>query len=160
VLTFLVPGLRFVHEGQRSGRRLRASNHLRRRAAEPVDRELESFYDRLLACLRRPEVRAGDWDRLDRRAVWDGNPTWERFVAFAWSGRERRLLVAVNYGPTRGQCYIRLPWSDLDGRVWVLADLMAPTIEYERDGSDLARRGLYLDMPAWGYHVFDVAALD
>jgi hypothetical protein len=158
VVTFLVPGLRFLHEGQRSGRRFRASNHLRRRSAEPDDRDLEAFYERLLACMRRPEVRAGDWRLLERRPAWDGNSTWERFIAFAWSGRERRLLVAVNYGPTPGQCYIHLPWSDLEGRGWVLADLMVPTIEYERDGRDLARRGLYLEMPAWGYHVFDFVA--
>jgi hypothetical protein len=33
---------------------------------------------------------------------------------------------------------------------------MDPTTVYERDGDDLARRGLYLDLPAWGYHVFEV----
>jgi len=27
---------------------------------------------------------------------------------------------------------------------------------YDREKSDLDARGLYLDMPAWGYHVFDV----
>jgi hypothetical protein len=27
---------------------------------------------------------------------------------------------------------------------------------YQRDGNELADRGLYLDLPAWGYHVFDV----
>jgi hypothetical protein len=25
---------------------------------------------------------------------------------------------------------------------------------HDRDGSDLASRGLYLDMPPWTYHVF------
>ena len=28
---------------------------------------------------------------------------------------------------------------------------------YDRDGDDLLARGLYLDMPAWGYHVFEVS---
>ena len=28
---------------------------------------------------------------------------------------------------------------------------------YERDGNDLLSRGLYLDVPAWGYHVFELA---
>ena len=31
---------------------------------------------------------------------------------------------------------------------------------FDRDRDDLHARGLYLDMPAWGYHVFDVTALD
>jgi hypothetical protein len=38
VIAFLVPGLGFIHEGQRSGRRLRTSNHCRRRTPQPVDR--------------------------------------------------------------------------------------------------------------------------
>ena len=27
---------------------------------------------------------------------------------------------------------------------------------FDREKADLDARGLYLDMPAWGYHVFDV----
>jgi hypothetical protein len=156
VATFLAPGLRLLHDGQREGRRLRMSNHLGRRAAEPVDRELASFYDRLLACVRRPETRGGDWKLLSVRPAWDGNPTWERFVAFTWEGDGHRALAAVNYGPTRGQCYVALPWTDLKNRSIVLADLMHPGVQYERDGRDLADRGLYLDVPAWAYHVFEV----
>jgi hypothetical protein len=34
----------------------------------------------------------------------------------------------------------------------------ASRFDRERDGLDA--RGLYLDMPAWGYHVFDVRALE
>jgi hypothetical protein len=160
VITYLVPGLRFVHDGQRTGRRRRTSNHLCRRAPEPVDRELESFYQRLGACTTRPEAREGDWQLLEARPAWEGNPSWERFVAFSWTlarpDGERRLLAAVNYAPTRGQCYVRLPWRALGGRALVLTDLLDPAIRYEREGDDLARGGLYLDVPAWGHHVFEV----
>jgi hypothetical protein len=34
-----------------------------------------------------------------------------------------------------------------------LKDLTSPA-GYDRDGKDLASRGLYLDLPPWGYHVF------
>jgi hypothetical protein len=47
-----------------------------------------------------------------------------------------------------------MPWSDLEGRVWRLADRMSEAA-YERSGRDLGERGLYLDLPAWGFHVFD-----
>jgi hypothetical protein len=33
-------------------------------------------------------------------------------------------------------------------------------ISYRREGDDLLARGLYLDMPAWGYHVFEVQRVD
>jgi len=158
VIAFLVPGLRFVHDGQRSGRRIRTSNHLRRRAPEPVDREIETFYERLLACLRRPEVRDGEWSLLDPLPAWDGNATAERFVACAWSGTTGRLVVAVNYGDARAQCYIRLAFQDLQGAC-VLRDLVNPGIEYERDGGEIATRGLYLDLGPWGHHVFELSCM-
>jgi glycosidase len=156
VIAFLVPGLRFVHEGQRSGRHLRASNHLRRRSPEPIDLELAAFYARLLGGAHRPVVRDGQWRLLPVRPAWDGNPTWDRFIAFAWELGNRRLLVAVNYGPTQGQCYVDLQAPDLGGRTWHLTDRLNPAVTYKRDGGDLARRGLYLDLAAWGHHLFEV----
>jgi glycosidase len=158
VIALLAPGLRFVHDGQRTGRRLRTSNHLRRRATEPVDREIEAFYGRLLDCMRRPEVRDGRWQLLEPEPAWEGNPTWEQFVAFSWEMDGRRLLVAANYGAARGQCYLRPPFPGLEGATVLLNDLMDPTIRYERDGGDIVRRGLYLDLPGWRSHVLEMTA--
>jgi hypothetical protein len=157
VVTMLIPGLRFEHEGQATGRRLRASNHLRRRAPEPIDRELAGFYHRLHEAMQRPEVRHGRWHLAQCTPAWDGNTSCHQFVAFSWEGAGQRLLVAVNAGPTRAQCYVHETFADLAGAPWVLHDLMDPTIAYERDGDDWARHGLYLDVPAWRHHVFDVA---
>ena len=54
VITFLSPGLRFFHQGQFQGRQKRISPHLVRGPDEPIDQQLEQFYDRLLAVLRQP----------------------------------------------------------------------------------------------------------
>jgi hypothetical protein len=155
VLALLLPGLRLVHDGQTTGRRLRTSNHLRRRAPEPIDRELETFYRRLLVCMQRPEVRDGQWQLLRAQAAWDGNQTCGQFIAYQWQGPEGRLLIAVNYGPRRGQCYLPLPDLASGGSV-TLRDLIHPRVTYERAGPDLAQEGLYLDVPAWHAHVFEV----
>ena len=48
-----------------------------------------------------------------------------------------------------------LPWGDLAGRTWRLHDRLGNAV-YDRDGGDLSARGLYLDLPARGYHAFDV----
>src|SRR5205823_2971378 len=155
VIKALTPGLRFFHEGQFEGRKVHLSVHLRRRPDEPVNADLRDFYHQLLEVLRRPEVRHGQWRQLECRPPWEGNPTWERYLAFWWESPEGRLLIAVNYGPTRGQCYVNLPIADLRGNHFVFRDLMG-SAAYERDGNDLASRGLYLDMPEWAYHVFEV----
>jgi glycosidase len=157
VITFLSPGLRFFHQGGLEGRRKRISPHLVRAPREPVEETLERFYDGLLASLRQAVVRDGQWRLLECVPAWDGNGSSDGFIAWTWEAQDgRRLLVAVNYAGSRGQCYVRLPFSELGGRTARLKDLMSPA-SYDRDGSDLLARGLYLDMPAWGYHVFDVA---
>ena len=80
------------------------------RPEEPVDSVLQEFYRNLLACLERPEVRDGRWQLLEVRQAWEGNPSWDRFLAFVWEGeRNQRLLITVNYGPTQGQCYMSVP---------------------------------------------------
>ncbi len=152
VITFLTPGLRFFHQGELEGRKLRASVHLARRPDDPTDPALIAFYGGLLAVLGRAEPHLGTWRLCDCREAWPGNPTWDRFIAFTWDGPgSARLLVAVNYGPTWGQCYVALPPL---GSVR-FHDLTGPAV-YDRDALELETRGLYLDMPAWGYHVFSV----
>lgn len=157
VVTYLVPGPQLYYEGQFEGRQVRPSVHLRRRPAEPIDAALRAFYESLLPVVHRPE-RQGTWTLLPLRPAWDDNPTWRDFLAFSWGGAGReRLLVVVNYGPTQGQSYVDLPWADLAGRAVRLADRLGPAT-YDRAGQDLVEHGLYVDMPAWGYHAFEVAA--
>jgi hypothetical protein len=154
VITFLSPGLRFFHQGQFKGRRKRISPHLVRAPEEPVDQRLKEFYGRLLSVLRDPAVRGGEWQLLDCIPAWEGNWTWDCFLAFSWLGLGgERLLVAVNYASNQSQCYVRFPLSDLRNRRWRLMDLLGDA-RYERDGDDLEKQGLYLDMAPWRYHVF------
>lgn len=159
VLSFCTPGLRFFHQGQLEGARVRLSPHLVRGPEEPVDAALAQFYARLLAALRHPALRDGLWSLLDCVPAWDGNPTAQQFVAWRWEGAaDSGLLAAVNYAPQRGQCFVRLPWPGLAGRQLRLRDLLGDAV-YERTGDDLFGRGLYLDLPAWGHHVFEMQGL-
>jgi hypothetical protein len=158
VITFLSPGLRFFHEGQFQGPKKRISPHLSRRPEEPVDVDLEKFYTRLLAILRQPLLRSGHWQLLECVPAWDGNWSWDCFVAFAWHGAaEERLVVTVNYAPNQSQCYVRLPFTKLGNRPWRLRDLLGDAT-YDRDGNDLVGRGLYLDVPGWNAAVFALEA--
>jgi hypothetical protein len=156
LLTYLTPGLRFFHEGQFEGREAHASVHLARRRKEPVDLALQTFYDKLLDCLKGPQVREGRWELCSCRAAWEGNAAVDQFVAFAWEHeKEPRLLAAVNFGAVRGQCYVLLPFAELRGKQVMLRDLLSAA-QYEREGDELLSRGLYLDVAPWAYHLFEV----
>lgn len=165
VLTYLSPGLRFFHQGQFEGRRKRISPHLVRAPEEDVDSAVEDFYARLLDVLRGPIVRDGNWALLECVPAWAENATWGNFIAFRWEHREgqRCLLAAVNYSPQQSQCFVRIPAgiegiagiAGIAGRTLRLQDLLGPAV-YDRAGDDLLARGLFLDLPPWGLHVFDV----
>jgi hypothetical protein len=109
-----------------------------------------------LSVLRLTAVRDGRWQLAECAPAWEDNGTWDGFIAFSWQGPDgSRLLVTVNYAGTQGQCYVRLSFGGVAGQPVRFTDRMGPAI-YDRQGSDVVSRGLYLDLPAWGYHVFDV----
>ncbi|MBC8041387.1 MAG: alpha-amylase, partial [Opitutaceae bacterium] len=156
VLTFLSPGLRFFHQGQFEGRLKLISPHLGRGPEEPVDAAVQQFYKRLLDVLRLPAVRSGDWQLLECVPAYEGNGSSDDFIAFTWKEPGGgRLLVAVNYAPRQSQCYVRLPFADLECAQWRLEDLVSDA-RYDRAGPELLSRGLYLDVPPWHCHIFQL----
>jgi hypothetical protein len=158
-ITFFTPGLRFFHQGQFEGRLKRISPHLCRAPEEAPETAIADFYTRLLEALKQNALRNGDWILLQCEAAWEGNWTWDCFTAFAWHGPDGEWLVgAVNFAPNQSQCYLRLPIEKLEKANWKLTDRMNGLV-YEHDGRELAERGLYLDMPGWGYHLFEVKRL-
>jgi len=156
VITFLCPGLRFFHQGEFEGRKIHISPHLKRAPQEPVDADLQTFYFDLLDVIRKPVFRNGQWRLLECPAAWDGNDSCISFLAFAWEGTNgERSLVIVNYAPHASQCWVHLPFSEVADQAVRFRDLMSPAL-YDRDGSEVLSKGIYLDLPAWGYHIFEV----
>jgi glycosidase len=155
IITFFVPGMRFFYEGQLEGRKVHVSMHVGRRPFELVDTYLQAFYKRLLECLQRPEVHDGEWHLWNCRPAWAGNPTWDQFIVFSWEEGDQRLLAAVNYGPSQGQCYVTLDLKGIKGKQFLFTDLFSE-VQYDRNGDGLVSNGLYLDLPAWGYNLFEI----
>jgi hypothetical protein len=156
IITYLCPGMRFFHAGQAEGFTKRIPVHLDRGPEETPDARSLAFYNRLGGLLRCDAVREGDWRLLDCTSAWDGNWTWDCFICSAWRAQDGSCLIAaVNYSANQAQCYVRIPVETLRGKTARLRDLMGPAA-YTRDGDELLTRGLFLDLPAWGYHVFEL----
>jgi glycosidase len=159
IVTYLTPGLRFFHDGQFEGRTRRISPHLVRRPEEPINQGLKDFYGRLQGVIRNPVLRDGRWQLLESTAAWDGNWTSDCFIVGSWDAPDRRrLVVAVNYADNRSQCYVKVPLPEMPSSKVRLRDLMGGE-SFDRDANELQTRGLYLDMPAHGYNVFEVTRL-
>jgi hypothetical protein len=160
VITFFSPGLRFFHQGQFEGRLNRISPHLVRGPLEPVNEVLQKFYFGLLTVLKKPIFRNGHWHLLECIPAWEGNHTWDSFLAFDWKGTGgERALVAVNYSSHDSQCFVNLHYADQGGKTVRFSDLMSSAL-YDRDGDELLAKHLFLHLPPWGYHVFEVKSLN
>jgi hypothetical protein len=156
VLTYFSPGLRFFHDGQFEGRLKRISPHLIRRPDEATDEQLAKFYALLLAALRLSAVRDGSWSLLECVPAWHDNWTADNFIAFSWERLpQARVCVVVNYSPHQSQCFVRVSDATFTGRIVRFQELLGTTC-YDRSGDDLLSRGLFVDLPPWAYHVFNV----
>ena len=149
-----LPGMRFLHEGQLTGARIKLPVQLGRRPVEVEQGEVRLAYEKLLAALKKSEVGVGRGLILAPRAAWDGNPTAQNFIIVLWQGKGAGFdLVVVNLAWHPSQCYVPLSVAGLTERDWTMRDLLSKE-SYERVGSDLAQQGLYLDVAAHGAQVF------
>jgi glycosidase len=153
VTALTLPGARLVHEGQMVGRRVRSPVFLARRPAESPDTDLLAFYRTLLVTFSSGDFSSETW-RLCERSGWPDNHTYLNLVSWCWQSGNSRCLIAVNLSDTASQCLVRIPWDDLSGRTCRLKDAFT-LAEYEREGDQMCGSGLYVDLPAWGFHLLE-----
>ncbi len=156
IITYLSPGLRFFHQGQFEGAKMRVPTHLCRGPVEPTNPNSAAFYAKLLPLIKKGTgaFRDGTWSLIQVLPAWSGNWTSDGFLAYAWAGETGdRHVVVVNYAGNQGQCRLALPFPELRGRQVRLTDVMGTEV-YDRDVRELVDRGLYIDHAPWQYNVF------
>jgi hypothetical protein len=155
LLSATLPGGHLYHEGELEGYEVRTPVQLLRRRDEMIDQGLKEFYESLLPLATKDIFRKGKWTLLESYPAWDENYRYLHFVIYLWEYGEYLHLVVVNLSPSRSQCYVPLPARLFEGHICILNDLLESNY-YERDGDMLSTRGLYLDMPPFYRHLFDV----
>jgi hypothetical protein len=152
VAALTLPGAKLLHEGQLDGRRVRLPVFLGRRPFETPDERLREFYLRLLKAVGDEVVKTGEWRLCDCRG-WPDNPSYLNLAAWCWRLRQGCRLVVVNLSGSSSQGLVRLPLDGVRDKTVLLEDLLSDA-RYRRDENALAEPGLFVDLPAWGYHFF------
>jgi glycosidase len=157
VITSTLPGAKLFHEGQFEGRRIRVPVQLGRRPAETADLECRAFYGRLLSLVRSGPLREGEWF-LCETSGWPDNQSHRNLIAWCWRKPEERTLVVVNDSDQQSAGRVRIPWDELKGRTWTLADALSD-VEYERAGEEMVDPGLFVDLRPFGFHVLRLTSV-
>jgi glycosidase len=154
VATFSLPGLRFIHEGEMEGARRFSRIQLARRPVEPTDRDVLTFYEKLLDALGRSTIGQGRGEVLRPDPAWDGNPTHGCIVAVQWQSESGSFDLAVaNLAPHRAQGRIRVTATGVDGGRFQMRDRIGEE-RYERSGNEMLSPGLYLDLAEHAAHLY------
>jgi hypothetical protein len=150
-----LPGLTLWHDGQAEGRQVFVPVFLGRRADEPRNPALATWYHHVWAAA--PCVRAGAWARREVTG-WPDNASAEALVAWSWTQGEAVSLVVVNLTDQPADGVVHVGHTVAAGSRWTLDDLLDGA-RYVRSGDDLADGGLYVALAGWGAHVFTAAAM-
>ena len=152
-----IPGAKLFHEGQFEGRGVRVPVFLGRRPEEPIDLASQFFYKKLLAAIDSPVFREGEWT-LCNCSGWPDNDSFQRLGAWAWTKDDDRTLVIVNLSDGAAQARVHLPWEELRGETWRLADALSDA-SYEREGDEMKNDGLYIDLAPWAGQILAFHAI-
>jgi hypothetical protein len=153
-LAATLPGATLLHDGQFQGRRAKLPVQIGRQPNEPVDNELFTFYRKLLDELRAPIYQTGKWRLFNLFPAWSSNNSYDHLVAHGWWEGDDYRLIVVNLTDSQSQAIINLsPWSDMGGHHWRLRDVLNGD-DYVRDGEQMVRPGLYVDLAPYQSHIF------
>ena len=153
VVMSTLPGARLYHHGQFQGARAHVPIQLAPGPDEPIDSDLHAFYRVLLRAIAETRIGSGDWRLCE--CTRGSDDSHRQLVAWSWSRPGGRHLVVVNLAPTRAEGWVRLPWDDLAGRTWSLADRLTDG-RVEHSGDTLATDGLCVNLDGWGSRLLAV----
>jgi glycosidase len=153
VLFSTLPGAALFYEGQYEGRKARNQVLLGRRQSEPANSEILSFYKILIPELRKLSPD-GEWQMCSVNG-WIDNQSCHNILAFTWKNENKKIMIAVNYSDHPSQGKISFPWRVEENTIVKLVDLFGkePLL---REGQELINKGLFVDLPSWGFHYFFV----
>lgn len=154
-LAFFSPGMRFLHDGQLTGKKVRIPVQLSRAPRESIDHGVEEIYRDLLPIINSPSCKHGAWSLLEVREAWPYNSTHHNFIVYLIEHPLKTLLVTVNFAPHRGQCFVRIPDRAWYSETAEFRDLLSHQ-RLVRSTLDLRDRGLFLDCAEWQTQIFSL----
>lgn len=163
VISFTIPGMHFIHDGQQEGRYKRISMHVNCRDKienDVRDKGVAPLYTKLIKALGDEALRNGHWRHCWTSPSQDGNPSFERFVAHcAYTDDQKLTIVVVNFCGHDSNGHVGVPkemeW--VRGRKCILTDLLSDAVVCKDGGVLLGDHGgLWLSLKPWQSHIFQV----
>jgi glycosidase len=152
IVTGTIPGMRFYHDGQFEGKRIKLPLQLGREPVESVNQCMVDFYDKLLKIAKEEIFHLGEWKLLNTSPAGENNNTYSNMLAWLWNYKNENRLVIVNYSEIRSQCRIKLDVREYN-ETFEIFDLLNNST-YLRTSDEVYNFGLYVELQPFQSHIF------
>ncbi len=147
-----LPGMRFYHHGQLSGRKTFVPMPLAQASLERADDQIRELYEQLLRFTDAEVFHTGEWKHLDVHPA--GDDTFRDLIAYRWHNKADSRLIVVNLGSRTAQGKVQEPAAAVS-RNCIFCDLFDGS-EYSREPAELAGNGLYVSLGPYQTHAFEI----
>jgi hypothetical protein len=148
-----LPGMRFYHQGELEGLKVRIPITLRIAAQETPD-QVSIFYFRKILEITNEEVfHAGSWNLLE--VVPEYDDTSANLIVYEWRSKRAWKVIVVNLAGCASQGRVKLGDRVSPAQQYVFHDQLSED-RYLRSGDELHGAGLFVRREAGQAHLFDV----
>lgn len=153
IIISTIMGMRFYHDGQFEGKKIKLPVQLRREPDEQLNQEIYDFYNNLFSVVKEDVFKKGEWSLLTPETSWAGNVTFNNIIAWQWILDKEKRIVIVNYSNTASTCRLKLDVREYP-ELFELKDLLNNQ-DYLRSAEEVFHTGLYIELKPWHAHIFN-----
>lgn len=151
-----LPGLRFYHQGELEGRKIRQPIELAKVEEEPADPEIAAYFEKILRITNEAVFHDGKWNLLAVNR--EGDTTSDGLFAWEWRSEVAWKLIVANLSGVVSQGRIPLGVRVCAEKQYMFYDELND-VRYPRTGSELRTTGLFVRRDAFQAHLFEVTPI-
>jgi hypothetical protein len=148
-----LPGMRFYHQGELDGRKIRFPLMLQRAMEEPVNPAICAFFEKVLKITNEEVFHTGRWSLLPVSS--EGDDTAGNLAVYEWRSASAWKIIAVNIVGAASQGRVRMDESISPSIQYDFYDELHD-VHYSRAGEELRTVGLFVRREAFDAHLFDI----
>jgi len=153
VVTSTLKGMRFYHDGQFEGKRVKLPVQLGREPHEEVNHGTLRFYEKLLNITNSEVFIKGEWKLLQALPSGQSDQSYKNILAWEWSFEKTLCVVIVNYSDNISYCRLRINFHT-DSKELLIHDLLNDET-YNRSADELTSVGLFVKLAPYLSHILE-----
>jgi hypothetical protein len=155
LIILTLPGGCLIYEGQMEGYKTKLPVQLGRHPIEEIDIEILEYYILLLKIVSELEFIKGKWILCDVASIDESDDSYRNIISYLWEIENSYKLVVVNFSSLHSRAHIKIDQIIYGSDNWTFTDLLTEK-SYTYKGDDLSEFGLFIDLPEWKGHIFEI----